>query len=374
MRLGEEVREIRERLRLAERRDDFVVEQEWAVRVTDLQAHLLRHQPHIVHFSGHGSKAGQIILEDHAGQIKPIAQDALKSLFATLKDNIRCVVLNACYSEAQAEGIAESIACVVGMGRAINDNSAIAFAASFYQGLGYGRSIQTAFDLGTGQIDLQGLSGKDVPQLKVAPGVDPASIFLAGGGARTSSGPHGTPRSAKETAKTPKPSGESAEPADSEHYSFVIIYSPEDEEFAKHLHSQALDAGLRVWFAPDDLKGGHKILDQITQAINDHDKLLLVLSEASMGSGWVETALRKALQREEREDRQMLFPIRITSLDRVKGWKCFDSDTGKDMAVEIREYFIPDFTRWNEPVAFEAALERLLKDLRAEESTESKLG
>ena len=56
LRLGEEVREIKERLRLAELRDEFVVEQEWAVRVTDLQGHLLHHQPHIVHFSGTGAK------------------------------------------------------------------------------------------------------------------------------------------------------------------------------------------------------------------------------------------------------------------------------------------------------------------------------
>ena len=105
LRLGEEVRAIKERLRLADLRDQFVVEQEWAVRVTDLQGHLLHHQPHIVHLSGHGSRVGQIILEDQTGHSKPVPPEALKRLFATLKDNVRCVVLNACYLESQAQGM-----------------------------------------------------------------------------------------------------------------------------------------------------------------------------------------------------------------------------------------------------------------------------
>ena len=165
LRLDEEVRAIRERLRLSDLRDQFAVEQEWAVRVTDLQGLLLQHQPHVVHFSGHGSQAGEIILEDVRGQSKPVSPAALKRTFAVLRDNVRCVVLNACYSEVQARGIAESIDCVVGMTRAIGDESAVAFAASFYQGLGYGRSIKEAFELGCGQIDLEGLGDEDVPKL-----------------------------------------------------------------------------------------------------------------------------------------------------------------------------------------------------------------
>jgi hypothetical protein len=173
------VRAIKERLRLADLRDQFVVEQEWAVRVTDLQGYLLQHRPHIVHFSGHGSRVGEIVLEDAKGQSRPVSPGALKRTFAVLRDNVRCVILNACYTEAQAKGIAQSIDCVVGMGRAIGDESAIAFAAGFYQALGYGRSIQEAFDLGCGQIDLEGVGDEDVPKLTVATGVDHRSVYLA---------------------------------------------------------------------------------------------------------------------------------------------------------------------------------------------------
>jgi hypothetical protein len=185
LRLGEEAREIKERIQLSDLRDQFAFEQEHAVRVADLQRHLLHHQPHIVHFSGHGSTSGKIILENGQGRSVELSSSALKALFAVLKDNIRCVVLNACYSDAQGTGIAESIECVVGMGRAVNDGSAIAFASSFYQGLGHGRSIQTAFDLGRIQIDISGLPGKDIPTIRTRHGVDASSVYLLGGGTIT---------------------------------------------------------------------------------------------------------------------------------------------------------------------------------------------
>ncbi len=369
LRLGEESRAIKERLRLADLRDQFTFVEEHAVRVSDLQGHLLHHRPHIVHFSGHGSKTGKIILENAHGQSKAVTAVALKALFSTLKDNIRCVVLNACYSEAQAKGIAESIDCVVGMGRAIDDTSAIAFAASFYQGLGYGRSIQTAFELGKGQIDLQGLPGKDVPKLKVAPGVEAASIFLVSGGAKASSGPQGTPRSATMAATASSRSGESVEPADSDHYSCFISYSSKDEEFAQKLHSRLKAEGLKVWFAPEDVQAGKKLYEQIGKAIKDRDKLLLVLSEHSMSSEWVATEIRKARKAEIKDGNQKLFPIRLVDFETIRDWECFDADSGKDLGVEVREYFIPDFSHWNDHDSFETAYVRLLRDLKSEDPT-----
>ncbi|WP_437754340.1 CHAT domain-containing protein [Sorangium sp. So ce1389] len=163
--LDREVREIGERLRGSHHRDAFQIQQEWAVRATDLQERLLRHRPAIVHFSGHGSSIGELILEDSAGNAKPVTTAALGSLFRILRRDVRCVLLNACFSEAQARAIAEHVDCVVGMTAAVDDDSAIAFAGAFYQALGYGESVQTAFDLGCGQIDLAGLANTDVPRL-----------------------------------------------------------------------------------------------------------------------------------------------------------------------------------------------------------------
>ena len=165
LRLDEEIRAIDQALRQAKFRDKFDIQQQWAVRVTDLQSYLLRHQPDIVHFSGHGSSASEIILEDRAGNSQPVPIRALSRLFAAFSDTIQCVVLNACYSEEQAKAIAAHIDKVIGMSKAIGDESAISFAAAFYQALGYGKDIQTAFELGCVQIDLEDLGEQDTPKL-----------------------------------------------------------------------------------------------------------------------------------------------------------------------------------------------------------------
>jgi len=151
-------------------------------------------------------------------------------------------------------------------------------------------------------------------------------------------------------------------------YSCFISYSTRDEEFARRLYSRMRDEKLRVWFAPEDIKGGEKLYEQIERAIQLHDRLLLVLSEGSMQSEWVMNEIQRARETEIREGRRKLFPISIVEFDKVKAWRRFDADAGKDLAKEVREYFIPDFSNWKEHDSFERAFERLLRDLRAEES------
>jgi hypothetical protein len=165
LRLDEEMRAIDHALLQAEFRDKFDIKQHWAVSVYEIQGYLLRHKPDIVHFSGHGSSSNEIILEDNMGNSCPVSPCALSQLFSVLKDNIRCVVLNACYSEQQAQAIAEHIDCVIGMSRSISDRGAIGFATAFYQALGYGRDVKTAFDLGCVQIGFEGLREQNIPKL-----------------------------------------------------------------------------------------------------------------------------------------------------------------------------------------------------------------
>jgi hypothetical protein len=147
-------------------------------------------------------------------------------------------------------------------------------------------------------------------------------------------------------------------------YSCFISYSSADEAFCRRLHERLQDAGLRVWFAPHDIQGGRKLHEQIDDAIRLYDKLLLVLSPHSMQSPWVEFELRRARNREVAEQRRLLFPVCVVDYEAIKAWECFDAETAKDFATEIREYYIPDFTAWKEHDAFEAAVGRLLRDLK----------
>jgi uncharacterized protein YjbI with pentapeptide repeats len=150
-------------------------------------------------------------------------------------------------------------------------------------------------------------------------------------------------------------------------YSCFISYSTRDGEFARRLYSRMRDEKLRVWFAPEDVKGGEKLYEQIERAIQIHDRLLIVLSESSLRSKWVMTEIRRARKVELRENRRKLFPIRLVDYETLQAWECFDADTGEDLASEVRQYFIPDFSNWKEHDAFEKAFERLLRDLRDEE-------
>ena len=176
IRLDEEMRSIDHVLRLAEFRDRFDIKQHWAVRVSDLQSYLLRHNPHIVHFSGHGEESRGIVLEDTAGKSSPVSAKALSKMFSVLKRNIKCVVLNTCFSEEQAKAISEHIDCVIGMSNRISDKAAISFSASFYQALGYGQDLKTAFELGCVQLDLENLEEYDIPKF-ITNDTNAVSIF-----------------------------------------------------------------------------------------------------------------------------------------------------------------------------------------------------
>lgn len=165
LRLDEEVRLIDKALRSSNLQDEFELETHWAVQIGDLQELLLRYQPDFVHFSGHGSDTGEIILLESNGQGVTVPSVALERLFALLKDNIRCVVLNACFSELQALSIAKHIDAVVGVDMKIDDKAAITFATAFYRALGYGRDIKTAYDLGCNEISIHNIENTAIPQL-----------------------------------------------------------------------------------------------------------------------------------------------------------------------------------------------------------------
>ena len=120
--------------------------------------------PTIVHFSGHGHQEG-IMLQDEIGEPKIVTSDALTSLFKLFKDTIKCVVLNSCYSELQAQAIKSYIPHVIGMKSGIPDRAAIAFSVGFYKAIGARRDIPFAFELGVTAIKLDGIPDDDIPIL-----------------------------------------------------------------------------------------------------------------------------------------------------------------------------------------------------------------
>jgi len=177
LRSDTEVRDVGHKIRLGSLRDQVELVSELAVRADDLPELLLRHQPNVVHFSGHCTPSGGVILEDKAGNRKVVSKDAFADLFSILKDNIRVVVLNACHGSAQARALVRVIDFAIGMDSAIEDGAAIVFASHFYQSLAFGRTVKESFELAVTQLRVEGFDAANAPELFVRDGANPSAIL-----------------------------------------------------------------------------------------------------------------------------------------------------------------------------------------------------
>ncbi len=164
LRLQEEERDIKERLRLAGYGTE-PIKSAVAVRPRDIQQSILDFDPQIIHFSGHGGDEAGLVFEDIDGNPKLISGEALADLFALFSDRLECVVLNACYSETQAHAMSQHINYVIGMDRKIGDRAAIEFAVGFYTALGANKPYDFAFKLGCNAIRLAGIDEVHTPKL-----------------------------------------------------------------------------------------------------------------------------------------------------------------------------------------------------------------
>lgn len=351
--LDEEIRLITEKIRASHHRKALEVLSAWAVRPEDLLQCLNQHRPHIVHFSGHGSSAGELLLVGAEGLPKPVSSRALSAVFQTLKDNIRLVILNACYSSVQAEAIRHEIECVVGMNAAIGDTAAILFAASFYRALGFGRSIQEAFEQGQTALLLEGIAEEQTPELLVREGSDPAQIVLVH--ADHAAVPRQTP------LRVPLASGTGAAhllaPSIQERgLDLVFSYAHEDEmlrqELAKHLALLKRQGLIRAWYDQEIPAGGSR-REEIEAHLQTADIIVLLVSPDFIASDelyWGELEL--ALAR-HRAGKARVVPI---ILRETEGWE--QTDFGKLLALPREKQPV---TAWK---SRDAAFASITKDLR----------
>jgi CHAT domain-containing protein len=178
LRLDKEAREIETRISSATFRDCFEVRTRWAARPTDLLDAINDHRPGLVHFSGHGAVAG-IVLESTAGSSHEVGVDALSRMFATVKDDVRCVLLNACSTEQHAVAISEHVEAAIGMAASIADVAAAVFAAAFYRGLASGRNVVSAYEQGIAAMMVEGTGDDHVPKIHARPGADLERLVFA---------------------------------------------------------------------------------------------------------------------------------------------------------------------------------------------------
>jgi hypothetical protein len=208
--LDREARAIHVELELSGYRDCFDFQTRWAAEPLDLLRELRRLRPTVVHFSGHGQGApgapgtpgtygptaaprrdvdgepafhcvappAGLFFQGLGGRAQLVSAQAIEQAFGAAGASVRLVVLNACYTDAQADALLAHVDCVVGMAGAIHDAAARSFAIGFYGGLGERESVAAAYRQGRAAISLEGLPDAELPRLKVRPGVDAARLVF----------------------------------------------------------------------------------------------------------------------------------------------------------------------------------------------------
>ncbi len=154
LQLDEELRAIDKAIRMSHLRDHIELNSHLALRVEDIAELLLRHKPTLIHFSGHGSSNDRIVLKTSTGSGTEIDERAFANMLQSASQTVKCVFLNACYSEFQARLIADHIPVVIGISGKIHDDASEIFAKTFYLTFGSGETMETAFQLALAEVQM----------------------------------------------------------------------------------------------------------------------------------------------------------------------------------------------------------------------------
>lgn len=292
LRLDEEVREIEAGLQRAQKRDQFILEQKWAVRPRDIQRALLDINPQIVHFSGHGAGEEGLMFEDETGRGKLVDGEALAGLFELFAEQVECVVLNGCYSQVQAEAIAQDIPYVIGMSQTIGDKAAIEFAVGFYDALGAGRSVEFAHRLGCSAIRMAGIVENLTPVLIQKP-------KLIG---------KETPSSTETASQPVQP--ELTSDSGNQVIEVFFSYAHEDEqlrdELAKHLKLLERPKVITAWY-DREITAGTEWSGKIDKHLESAKIILLLVSADFLASDYCyDVELKRAMERHEANEARVI--------------------------------------------------------------------
>ena len=178
LRLDEEARSITEMIRKAKHRDSIQFETRWAVQPMNILQAINELNPKIVHFSGHGSDADEIIFQSSSGGTKAVSKEAIVQTMMASSDSIRLVFFNTCYSFNQAEAVTNHVEAAIGMNTSIGDEAARVFASQFYSAIGFGLSLKKSFEQAKAMIMLEGIQEENTPELFVQAGLTSEEIVI----------------------------------------------------------------------------------------------------------------------------------------------------------------------------------------------------
>ncbi|HEX7839686.1 MAG TPA: TIR domain-containing protein [Kofleriaceae bacterium] len=280
LRLGEECAEIQRELKMAPHRDDFRFESRWAVSIDELMRHLMEADPSVIHFSGHGGGSAGLLFQDEQGRRQPVSARALAMMVEAAARRPRVIVLNACYSAAQAEALRSKVDCVVGMDGAIGDEAARAFAIRFYGALGNRRSVGNAVAQGVAALAAKQLPDELLPCCATRNGVEASKVFLEPFSA--------SPRS----REAPGAGARDALPPvhqDQNRFDALLCYESGEESVAVELATQLRNRGLNICLDVRESRPGAPRLDAILEALKRSNSCVVLIGRSAQ-SGRDKTA------------------------------------------------------------------------------------
>lgn len=287
LQLDEEFRDIQDNIRASGHPSLLQLESAWAVQPDDVLQLLNERHPQIVHFSGHGFKTGELLFSDSDGTPVGVSIQALYDALTAFKNDIQVLFLNACFSRVQADMLTKVIDCVIAMNQAISDDAARIFAAAFYRAIGFGVSVQNAFEQGKAALSLRDLHEKDTIELLVKPGVNPAKKYLL-------------------------------LPSETDPLKVFISYDRKDkkilEELAKHLKILQRQKLIEIWHDRDVAGGGEWKAEQLINLHEAQIVLLLISKNFISSDNCYDKEMAIAMERRGRKEVEVL-PIILSPCD-----------------------------------------------------------
>lgn len=178
LRLDEEARSITEMIAKSKHRDSIRFQTCWAVQPKDILQAINEYNPSIVHFSGHGSDNDEIIFQTNNGTAKVVSKEAIVQTMMASSEEIRLVFFNTCYSRNQAEAVVEHVEAAIGMNTSIGDEAALTFSSQFYSSIGFGLSLEKAFEQAKALLMLEGIPEQDTPELFIREGLEAKDVVI----------------------------------------------------------------------------------------------------------------------------------------------------------------------------------------------------
>lgn len=178
LKLDKEAREIHDAIQKSLKRDSINFQTRWAIRVADLFQYINEVNPTIIHFSGHGTENGDLVFQDNNDNPKLVSIENIVEMINASSDDVRLVTFNNCFSSSLAEAVVENVEAAIGMNSSIGDKAAIIFSSQLYSSIGFGLSLEKAFQQAIVSLKLTEIPEDNTPQLFVNQNFKANEIFI----------------------------------------------------------------------------------------------------------------------------------------------------------------------------------------------------